>query len=92
MIVSFRHKGLQKYFETGSLAGIQAVHAKRLKMQLVALETAHVVDDMDIPGFRLHPLKGDAKGRWSVAVNGNWRMTFEFINGNAYVLDYEDYH
>jgi toxin HigB-1 len=92
MIVSFRHKGLQKYFETGSLAGIQAGHAKRLKMQLAALETAHVVDDMDIPGFRLHPLKGDAKGRWSVAVSGNWRMTFEFINGNAYVLDYEDYH
>jgi toxin HigB-1 len=92
MIVSFRHKGLQKYFETGSLAGIQAVHGKRLKMQLAALETAHVVDDMDIPGFRLHPLKGDAKGRWSVVVSGNWRMTFEFINGNVYVLDYEDYH
>jgi toxin HigB-1 len=92
MIVSFRHKGLQKYFETGSLAGIQAVHAKRLKMQLVALETAHVVDDMDIPGFRLHPLKGESKGRWSVTVSGNWRMTFEFIDGNAYVLDYEDYH
>lgn len=92
MIVSFRHKGLQKYFETGSLAGIQAVHAKRLKMQLTALETAHVIDDMDIPGFRLHPLKGEAKGRWSVSVSGNWRMTFEFTNGNAYVLDYEDYH
>jgi toxin HigB-1 len=92
MIVSFRHKGLQKYFDTGSLAGIQAAHAKRLKMQLAALETAHVVDDMDIPGFRLHPLKGDAKGRWSIIVSGNWRMTFEFINGNAYVLDYEDYH
>jgi toxin HigB-1 len=92
MIVSFRHKGLQKYFETGSLAGIQAVHAKRLKMQLAALETAHVVDDMDIPGFRLHPLKGELKGHWSVAVSGNWRMTFEFIDGNAYVLDYEDYH
>ena len=92
MIVSFRHKGLQKYFETGSLAGIQTVHARRLTMQLTALETAHVIDDMDIPGFRLHSLKGDAKGRWSVAVSGNWRMTFEFINGNAYVLDYEDYH
>lgn len=92
MIVSFRHKGLQKYFETGSFAGIQAVHAKRLKMQLAALETAHVIDDMDIPGFRLHSLKGDAKGRWFVAVSGNWRMTFEFINGNAHVLDYEDYH
>ena len=92
MIVSFRHKGLQKYFETDSLAGIQAVHAKRLKMQLTALETAHVIDDMDIPGFRLHPLKGDAKGRWSLVVSGNWRMTFEFIDGNAHVLDDEDYH
>ena len=61
-------------------------------MQLAALETAHVIDDLDIPGFRLHSLKGDAKGRWSVAVSGNWRMTFEFINGNAHVLDYEDYH
>ncbi len=50
------------------------------------------VDDMDIPGFRLHPLKGEMRGRWSIMVNGNWRLTFEFRDGNAYVLDYEDYH
>jgi proteic killer suppression protein len=92
MIKSFRHKGLKKFFETGSRAGIQPQHAKRLKMQLAALETATTIDDMDIPGFRLHSLKGGDKGRWSICVNGNWRMTFEFIDGHAYVLDYEDYH
>lgn len=61
-------------------------------MQLAALDTAHVIDDMNLPGFRLHPLKGDKAGRWSITVSGNWRMTFEFREGNAYVLDYEDYH
>jgi proteic killer suppression protein len=61
-------------------------------MQLAALDTAQSIDDMDIPGFRLHPLKGSHEGRWSITVNGNWRMTFEFVDGNAYVLDYEDYH
>jgi proteic killer suppression protein len=92
MITSFRHKGLRKYFESGSLAGIQTAHANRLKMQLAALDTAQVIEDMDIPGFRLHPLKGSERGRWSIWVNGNWRVTFEFENGNAFVLDYEDYH
>ena len=92
MITSFRHKGLRKYFESGSLAGIQSAHAKRLKMQLVALDTAHTIEDMDIPGFRLHALKGSERGRWSIWVNGNWRVTFEFENGNAFILDYEDYH
>ena len=92
MIKSFRHKGLRRFFETGSTSGIQASHAKRLWMLLVALETAQTIDDMDIPGFRLHPLKGDLDGRWSVTVSGNWRMTFEFRDGNAYVVDYEDYH
>lgn len=92
MITSFRHKGLRKYFESGSLAGIQPAHANRLKMQLAALDTAQAIEDMDIPGFRLYPLKGSERGRWSIWVNGNWRVTFEFENGNAYVLDYEDYH
>ncbi len=92
MIASFRHKGLRKYFESGSLAGIQPAHARRLQMQLAALDTAAKVDDMDIPGFRLHALKGADKGRWSIWVNGNWRVTFEFVNGNALILDYEDYH
>lgn len=92
MIKSFRHKGLRKFFEAGNAAGIQASHAKRLRMQLAALDTAQTIEDMDIPGFRLHALKGAMRGRWSVTVNGNWRLTFEFLDGNAHVLDYEDYH
>lgn len=92
MIKSFRHKGLKRFHESGSTAGIQPKHAKRLRMQLAALETAMEIQDMDIPGFRLHPLKGKQKGRWSIWVSGNWRLTFEFRDGNAYVLDYEDYH
>lgn len=61
-------------------------------MLLAALDTAQTVEDMDIPGIRLHPLKGTSSGRWSVWVNGNWRLTFEFRDQHAYVLDYEDYH
>jgi proteic killer suppression protein len=61
-------------------------------MQLTALDTAQSIDDMIIPGFRLHPLKGTDRGRWSIFVNGNWRVTFEFMDGTALVLDYEDYH
>ena len=92
MIQSFRHKGLRRFYESGSQAGIQPHHAKRLRMQLVALDTAQTIDDMNIAGFRLHPLKGAERGRWSIWVNGNWRLTFEFRDGHAYVLDYEDYH
>jgi len=92
MIQSFRHKGLRRFYDSGSLAGIQPQHAKRLRMQIAALDSAQVIDDMDIPGFRLHPLKGADRGRWSIWVNGNWRLTFEFRDGQAYVLDYEDYH
>lgn len=61
-------------------------------MQLAALDTARTIDDMDIPGFRLHPLVGRESGRWSIWVNGNWRVTFEFREGDAFILDYEDYH
>ena len=75
-VAKFRHKGLRKYFESGSLAGIQPAHANRLKMQLAALDTAQTIEDMDIPGFRLHALKGSDRGRWSIWVNGNWRVTF----------------
>lgn len=87
MIKSFRHKGLRKLFATGSTASVQASHAKRLRMQLAALDTARVIDDMDLPGFALHPRKGEMRGRWAISVNGNWRLTFEFQDGNAYVLD-----
>jgi toxin HigB-1 len=92
MIQSFRHKGLKRFFESGNVVGIQPRHASRLRMQLAALDTARSIEDMSIPGFRLHPLRGAARGRWSIWVNGNWRLTFEFRNGDAYVLDYEDYH
>lgn len=92
MIKSFRHKGLRRFFETGSVSGIQAAHARRLRMQLAALDTAQTIEDMDIPGFRLHALKGQKGGRWSITVNGNWQLTFEFQDGSAYILDYEDYH
>ena len=92
MIQSFRHKGLKRFYETGSAAGIQPKHASRIRMLLAALDSSQSIDDMNVPGFRLHPLKGAEKGRWSVWVNGNWRLTFEFRDGQAYVLDYEDYH
>lgn len=59
---------------------------------MVALDTSRSIEDMDIPGFKLHPLKGKLKNRWSISVSGNWRITFEFHDGNAFVLDYEDYH
>jgi proteic killer suppression protein len=92
MIKSFKHKGLKRFFESGSLAGIQANHANRLRMQLAALDTAQTIRDMELPGFRLHPLKGGRTGLWSIAVSGNWRVTFEFLDGNAYLVNYEDYH
>jgi len=92
VIKSFRHKGLRKLYETGSGAGIQASHKSHVRLQLSALDTAQAIEDMDVPGFRLHPLKGKLKGRWSISVSGNWRITFEFRDGNAFILDYEDYH
>lgn len=92
VIRSFRHKGLRRFHETGSVAGIRPQHAGRLRMQLAALDSAQVIDDMNIPGFRLHPLKGDARGRWSIWVSGNWRLTFDFRDDDAYLLNYEDYH
>lgn len=92
MIKSFRHKGLQLFYETGKTSGIQHKHAKRLRMQLTALDTSLGAEDMNVPGFRLHPLSGILRGRWSVQVSGNWRLTFSFEDGHAHRLDYEDYH
>ena len=92
MIKSFKHKGLEKFFITGSTAGIQNNHKDRLKERLQALHTAFSVEDMDIPGWRLHVLKGDRNGQWAVNVSGNWRVVFEFVDGHAYVVNYEDYH
>ncbi len=92
MIKSFKHKGLQKFFSTGSTAGIKATHKSRIEERLQALHTACCIDDMDLPGWRLHSLKGDRDGLWAVNVSGNWRIVFEFINGHAYIVNYEDYH
>ncbi|PHS12125.1 MAG: Killer protein [Kangiella sp.] len=92
MIKSFKHKGLKKYFETGSTSGIQTNHQNKLRMQLTAIDTAQKIGDIDLPGFKLHSLKGSRDGIWSISVNGNWRVTFEYSDGNAYILNYEDYH
>ena len=92
MIKSFKHKGLKSFFELGVTKGIQHRHSSRLRMQLAALDTAQTIHDIDISGYRLHPLKGTRKGCWSISISGNWRLTFQFIDGNAYILNYEDYH
>lgn len=92
MIKSFEHKGLKKFHETGSTAGIDPAHRQKIRMRLAALDTATRIEDMDLPGFRLHPLKGDRQGLWAIDVSRNWRITFKFFDGNAYVVDYEDYH
>lgn len=92
MIVSFKHKGLEKYYFSGNSKGIQQKHKKRLRLMLGVLDTAIVVDDLDLPGFRLHKLSGQRKDIWSITVNGNWRLTFRFENGNVHILNYEDYH
>ena len=92
MIKSFRHKGLQTFFERGTKAGIQAAHAPKLSRQLARLDAAQSAQDMNLPGWGLHSLHGDQKGHWSVSVNGNWRMTFTFDGTDAVLVDYQDYH
>ncbi|MEM8809686.1 MAG: type II toxin-antitoxin system RelE/ParE family toxin [Cyanobacteria bacterium P01_G01_bin.38] len=92
MIKTIKHKGLRKFFESGSTAGIQAEHKNKLRQQLTALESAQEIGDMDLPGYKLHPLKGDRAQTWAISVSGNWRLTFEFSDGNVYGLNYEDYH
>jgi proteic killer suppression protein len=92
VIKTFRHKGLQRFFETGSKAGIQPDHEEKLRMRLAALNTTTCIEDMDLPGFRLHRLKGDRKGLWAIDVSRNWRVVFSFEMGNVFTVDYEDYH
>ena len=92
MIKDFRHKGLEKFFLTESRAGIQAKHAKRLKLQLGRLEAATGPNDMGLPGWGLHPLHGDREGQWAVEVSGNWRLIFAFEGEDAILVDYDDYH
>ena len=92
MIRSFRHKGVEAFFLTGSKAGIQPAHAKRLRLQLTRLNGSIAPGDMNSPGWRLHPLKGDLANHWSVDVSGNWRLTFAFEGRDAVLVDYRDYH
>ena len=92
MIRGFKHKGLAKFFETGSKAGVQAQHAERLRLILGRLSAATAPRDMALPGLHLHPLKGDRKGTWAVSVSGNWRVTFKFVGKDTDFVDYKDYH
>lgn len=92
MIRTFRHKGLQAFFESGRKAGIQPHHAPRLARQLVQLDAAKTSDDMNVPGWGLHPLTGKLAGHYAVTVNGNWRLIFAFEGENATLVDYVDYH
>ena len=88
MIVRFKHKGLEEFYNTGTTKGIQAAHSAKLKRILALLDVAMLPKDMDLPGYRLHELKGKQKGYWSVTVNGNWRLTFRFINSNVELVNY----
>ena len=92
MIRKFKHKGLKKLFESGSSAGVNPSHETRLRQILALLETAEMVEDMNLPGLNLHELKGSRKGTWSVNISGNWRVTFKLVNGEAFDVNYEDYH
>ena len=92
MIQGFKHKGLEKFFLSGSKAGIQARHADRLRLILARLHGSTRPQDLNLPGLNLHELKGDRKGTWSVRVSGNWRLTFSFEGEHAILVDYEDYH
>ena len=92
MIKSFRHKGLQRYFETGSKAGIQAAHAEKLRVQLAALDQALKPEDLCAPSWALHPLKGELNGYWAITVRANWRVVFTFDGNDAILVDYLDYH
>jgi len=92
VIKDFRHKGLKKFYLTGTRVGIKPSHAPRLARQLARLNSAAAPMDMNIPGWNLHPLKGDLAEKWAVSVNGNWRLIFKFENGDTFGIDYDDYH
>ena len=92
MIKSFRHKGIQQFFETGSKAGISSEHEAKLARQLQLLNAAKGPLEMDVAGWKLHQLKGELAEHWSVKVNGNWRLIFTFEGEDAILVDYQDYH
>jgi len=92
MIVSFKHKGLEAFYRSGTTKGIQAAHAAKLGRVLGLLDVAAGPEDLNLPGFKLHPLKGNLKSHWSIWVNGNWRVTFRFLGADVELVDYQDYH
>jgi len=92
VIQSFRHKGLKRLFENGETKGIRSDHVEKVKNILAVLNRARKPEDMNLPGFRLHPLKGDLKGFWSVTVRANWGVIFRFEEGHACDVDLIDYH
>ena len=92
VIKSFRHKGLKQFFETGTVKGIPPALSVRLRLILSALDAAERPQDMNTPGWKLHPLRGNLAGHWAVSVNGNWRMIFVFEGSDAVLVDFLDYH
>lgn len=92
MIISFRHKGLELLYREGTKRGVQAAHVPKLLRILSLLDVAQSANDLAIPGFRTHQLRGDLDGYTSVWVNGNWRVTLRFIDGDVELVDYLDYH
>jgi toxin HigB-1 len=92
VIRSIRHKGLKRLYEDDDHRGVVSQHAERLRDILVRLDASTTVADMDLPGFRLHPLKGELRGFWAVTVRANWRVIFRFAEGHALDVDYVDYH
>jgi len=92
MIIGFKHQGLERFFTHGSKAGIQPIHAERLRLILGRLQASTCPQDMNLPGLGLHGLTGERQDDWAVKVSGNWRVTFRFVGKDADVVDYEDYH
>ncbi|MFH8136009.1 type II toxin-antitoxin system RelE/ParE family toxin [Pantoea osteomyelitidis] len=93
MIKSWKHKGLQKLYEKGDTSGVQAKDAERIKLRLLALDNATTTEDFkSYPGFKFHSLKGDKQNLYAITVRANWRITFEFKDGDAWILNLEDYH
>jgi toxin HigB-1 len=92
VIQSFRHKGVEAFFTSGSKAGIQPKHAAKLSVQLFALDSAKHPLEMNAPGWSLHALRGELEGQWAISVSGNWRLTFAFDGEDAVLVDYQDYH
>lgn len=92
MIKSFKHRGLERLFLEKDASGVPPHHAERIRNRLIVLDSAEMVEHLNLPGWRLHRLEGKKKSLFSIRVTGNWRITFEFIDGDAYIVNYEDYH